>query len=84
MSVKDRCVSTYKQVLNILVACWSYGSSKLSSQLINKCLAFSTASIVARGGKLGGTRRSLSRARDGVGSRFFLGAVTLSNSIESA
>ena len=31
MSIKDRWVGTREQVLNVLIACWSYGPSKPSS-----------------------------------------------------
>jgi hypothetical protein len=47
VSVKDRRVVTREQVLNIPIACRSYGSPA-----VDRCLVFAIASLVGSGEKL--------------------------------
>jgi hypothetical protein len=84
VSVKDQWVGTHKQVLNVVTTCWRYGPNKLMLLLINRSLAFSTASRAVRGERnYVVTHGSVSRhARDIVGIPFFSGAVTLSKVVD--
>jgi hypothetical protein len=85
VSVKDRWVGPHEHVLNVPIACRSYGPGKPSSLLLIDVLPFSTASLVGSEEKLGmdlwidqPTCCGLCREP------FFSGAVTLSNFVDDS
>jgi hypothetical protein len=53
VSVKHRWVDPREQVLNVPIACWSYGPSKPSSLSSTEAWLKSTASLVGLGEKYG-------------------------------
>jgi hypothetical protein len=54
VSVKDRWVNPHEQVLNVPITCFIYWPSKPMYHVVNRYLAFITASMVVLGEKLGG------------------------------
>jgi hypothetical protein len=52
VSVKDRWIGPREQVLNVLITCWWYGSSKPSSLSLTGACLKRTASMVVLGEKL--------------------------------
>jgi hypothetical protein len=82
VSVKDGGVGTCEQVLNVPIACWYMGPVSLVACYRQLC-DFLHCFYGCEGERNWmGTHRSVSRcAEDVVGSSFFSGAVTLSNSV---
>jgi hypothetical protein len=85
VSVKDRSVGPWEQVLNVPIAYRWYEPDKPSSLLLIDVLAFSTASLVGSEEKLGtGLRIGQSACCELCWKPFFSRAVTLSNSVNDS